>query len=174
MSLYNLLFGQNPDSDIVLRSAGLEDANLGRFRDCEFKLKKGEPIVVVYTRNGGGNRKCWLADCECYSWNPCECNRDPECQCAGCVITYAEERWPNFISDKDDPNDCTYALMYFRVIPEYREAILAYLQPSIQEAATPTQEEVITPTQEEAAIPTQEEVMSPTQEEVMSPTQETE
>ena len=58
MSLYNMLFGTNPDSKTILEMLGLDAVSVGRFRDVW--VADGE--IAVYTRNGGGNRQCWHAD----------------------------------------------------------------------------------------------------------------
>lgn len=54
MSMYNMMFGNNPASDIILATLGLTRADTGRFRDCF--ISEGE--IAVYTRNGGNNRSC--------------------------------------------------------------------------------------------------------------------
>lgn len=43
--------------------------------------------------------------------------------CQGCIITHAEEIFSNFIRDEDDDCDCTYATMYFSILPEYEEEV---------------------------------------------------
>jgi len=58
MSFYNLIFGENPASDVLLATLGLSRDDVGRFRDCFVSDGK----IVVYTRNGGGNRECWHLD----------------------------------------------------------------------------------------------------------------
>lgn len=58
MSLYNMIHGMNPMSDLLLAALGLTRDKVGRFRDCYWN---GEHICV-YTRNGGGNRECWHGD----------------------------------------------------------------------------------------------------------------
>ena len=58
MGLYNMIFGTNPMSELILATLGLRVSDTGRFRDCF--VCNGE--IAVYTRNGGGNRRCWHAD----------------------------------------------------------------------------------------------------------------
>ncbi len=53
--MYNMMFGQNAASDVILATLGLTTADVGRFRDCYVADRK----IAVYTRNGGGNRGCW-------------------------------------------------------------------------------------------------------------------
>jgi len=54
-TMYNMLFGQNPLSDVLFATLGLTKQDVGRFRDCFIAGGK----IAVYTRNGGGNRECW-------------------------------------------------------------------------------------------------------------------
>lgn len=57
MSLYGLLHGQNPMSGLLLAVLGLTRDQTGRFRDI-YPDADGTHIIL-YTRNGGGNRDCW-------------------------------------------------------------------------------------------------------------------
>lgn len=52
MSLYNMVFGMNPDSDKLLEVLGKEKADFGRFRNVYI----ADGYIVVHTRCGGGNR----------------------------------------------------------------------------------------------------------------------
>jgi hypothetical protein len=54
MSFYNMMFGKNPVSDLVLAIVGLKENDIERFRDCGIDLEEKE--VWVYTRTGGNNR----------------------------------------------------------------------------------------------------------------------
>ena len=54
MSLYNRLFGENPDATILLGMLGLTRHSFGRYRDC-FLNQSGNAITVI-TRIGGGNK----------------------------------------------------------------------------------------------------------------------
>ena len=58
MSLYNIFFGKHSQAEIILATLGLSPSDMGRFRDCF--ISDGQ--IVVYTRNGGGNRECWHED----------------------------------------------------------------------------------------------------------------
>lgn len=53
--MYNLIFGQNEYAGVILATLGLKRDDVGRFRDCYVAGDR----IVVYTRNGGDNRKCW-------------------------------------------------------------------------------------------------------------------
>lgn len=68
MSMYNLLFGNNPMSEIILATLGLRTSDVGRFRDCFID----EDRIAVYTRNGGGNRNCWHEDGNWYASKECK------------------------------------------------------------------------------------------------------
>lgn len=110
MSLYNMLFGRNPASQLLLAMLDLTEADVGRFRDCfltrgtrsereeagedEEKIKalaKKELRIVVYTRNGGGNREDYEA------------------------VTERLQGLPTYETDYDDDFDCTYASYEFKV-----------------------------------------------------------
>lgn len=62
---------------------------------------KGDYVVVLNTRQGGGNRECWCNDEE---------NHDP-----GCLYLNNEEleSHPDYVGDEDDDFDSTYASFYF-------------------------------------------------------------
>lgn len=113
MSLYNMLFGVNPLSKIILATLRLTIEDVGRFRDCF--VTNGE--IAVYTRNGGGNR-------EHYFYGDGE---DPgpgdHCKCTGCIITYHLPKHPCYLRDKDDDFDCTYATIYFKFPDEYADGL---------------------------------------------------
>jgi hypothetical protein len=93
MSLYNALFGRNPASRLLLAMLNLTEGDVGRFRDCY--LKRDEETkkltIVIYTRNGGGNRDDYEA------------------------VTEALQVHPAYLSDADDDFDCTYASYFFKV-----------------------------------------------------------
>ena len=53
MSMYNMIFGMNPDTDNILQLLGKTQADFGRFRSVFLE----DGYIVVHTRNGGGNRE---------------------------------------------------------------------------------------------------------------------
>lgn len=55
MSLYNMLFGQNPQADLLLAVIGLRTTDVQRFRDVH--ASDDGTSISVYTRTGGGNRE---------------------------------------------------------------------------------------------------------------------
>jgi len=130
MSLYNMLFGQNPATPILIAALGLDSNQpldwenkfnrasdkwgefdpyceagkslmdeaidskyypTGRFRDIYFENQDGStPKIILYTRNGGGNR-------DYYSW-----------------VFELLEKHPLYIQDYDDDFDYTYAYIEFK------------------------------------------------------------
>lgn len=93
MSMYNLLFGRNPNTDVILAILGLKQNDVERFRDCGF-LDDG---IYIYTRTGGGNREDY-----------------PNEKLTGS---------PYYISDVDDDFDTTYATFYFKFPDEIKDDV---------------------------------------------------
>jgi hypothetical protein len=55
MSFYNMLFGVNGQTDLILAVVGLKKVDVQRFRDCDASQDGTE--ITVYSRTGGGNRE---------------------------------------------------------------------------------------------------------------------
>ena len=89
MSMYNMLFGMNPDTDKILSLLGKTAGDFGRFRNVYLS----EGYIVVHTRNGGGNREDY----------------------EDVFDEMSEHPW--YSHDEDDSFDFTYANIYFK-IPE--------------------------------------------------------
>lgn len=85
MSLYNALFGKNPDTATILASLGLEEKDVERFRDCGIT----DRYIYIYTRTGGVNRAGYRNE----------------------KLTSN----PYYIYDHDDPFYNTYATYIFRI-----------------------------------------------------------
>ena len=117
MSLYNTLFGQNPMSGFLLAMLSLDTEKwpVGRFRDIYVRKdeESGEVLIVLFTRNGGGNRGHWHDNYD----------EGEDCDCPGCVIAYRLPKHPLYVRDYDDDFDCTYASIEFKVPEDYREAV---------------------------------------------------
>lgn len=115
MSLYNLLHGVNPNSALLLAIINVDQEggpwHSGRFRDI-YPNDDGTQ-VILYTRNGGGNREHWNDDKE-----PGE-----DCNCTGCTITYHLPKHPLYLEDNDDDFDSTYAYIHFSVPKEYADIV---------------------------------------------------
>lgn len=87
MGLYNMIFGTNPLSDLLLATLGLTRNDVGRFRDTY--IANGE--IAVYTRNGGGNREDYMPD---FSKHPCylrDEDDDYDCTYATIYFSYPAE-----------------------------------------------------------------------------------
>ena len=97
MSLYNMLFGQNQQADLLLFMLGLTREDVGRFRDAYVSEGK----IMVYTRNGGGNRE-YYED----------------------VFERLQDH-PLYLGDYDDDFDCTYATIEFSFPEEFRQELEA-------------------------------------------------
>jgi hypothetical protein len=97
MSLYNMIFGMNPDSDKLLEFLGKTREDFGRFRNVFLE----DGYIVVHTRNGGGNRE------------------DHE----DVFDEMSEHPW--YSHDEDDDFDCTYANIYFKVPEDANQTMLA-------------------------------------------------
>lgn len=130
MSLYNILFGRNPATPILMAALNLDNQSpenweerfdeitdswgepdihsekgqllmkeakecgyypTGRFRDIFYQHEEGsEPKIILYTRNGGGNRD-WYE-----------------------YVFDLLESHPLYIQNYDDDFDCTYAYIEFK------------------------------------------------------------
>jgi len=96
MSMYNMLFGVNPDTDQLMEILGKTQGDFGRFRNVYME----DGYIIVHTRNGGGNREDY----------------------EDVFDEMSEHPW--YSHDEDDSFDCTYANIYFKV-PENHEDFMA-------------------------------------------------
>ena len=110
--LYNLMMGDGGEEirGDALRTI-LGNPPIARYRDSWVENWDGEPVIAIYTRQGGGNRDCY---CEDYGG----AHPDPESSCGSNEALQAHER---YLRDADDEFDCTYATFYFRCPPEFRD-----------------------------------------------------
>ena len=93
MSLYSMLFGVDPNADVILAILGLKKSDIERFRDCGFT----ENGIMVYTRTGGWNRHDY----------------PNEALINNLYYSY----------DEDDNFDSTYATYYFNIPEEIKEDV---------------------------------------------------
>ncbi len=124
--MYNIMYGRDEQASDALKAAGLLDRDLGRYRDSFFTSKNIDGqlklVVAVLCRNGGDNRLCSYR-----SIDEDDIDDDhggvgsPVCECNGCIITYASQKFDNFLYDEDADFDYTYAFMYFSILPEYKD-----------------------------------------------------
>lgn len=95
MSFYNMIFGKNPSSELVLALLDLKGYEVERFRDCGIDHDARE--ISIYTRTGGGNREGY-----------------PNTKLEG---------HPCYVRGEDDEYDCTYRTFYFRFPPDIADDI---------------------------------------------------
>lgn len=120
MSLYNMMFGMNPIAPVLLAALRLQPQDVGRFRDAYIDGN----LIVVHTRNGGGNRECYCAD---YPVGDIAVEWKGETHRQGCLSVTNDKlaEHPQYVRDADDDFDCTYADFYFSFPPEYAEDLNA-------------------------------------------------
>lgn len=104
MTMYNILFGRNPMSRLLLAMLNLTESDTGRFRDCYLTRVPPEPDggelhIAIYTRNGGGNRDDYQE------------------------VTARLQAHPQYVSDTDDDFDATYALYVFTVPEKFKATV---------------------------------------------------
>lgn len=99
MSLYNTLFGTNPMAPLLLKILGIDQPDgkyrSGRFRDVHLNAKG--TTIILFTRNGGGNRESYFPK--------------------------NIREHPNYLTDYDDSFDSTYAYIEFSVPTRFQEAL---------------------------------------------------
>lgn len=99
MSLYNMIFGKNQNTDIILSLIGMKECDVERFRNCGIDSQAKE--IYIYTRTGGGNREDYPNE----------------------ILTSS----PYYKYDEDDDYDCTYATYYFNFPEEIEQDILDFI-----------------------------------------------
>jgi hypothetical protein len=117
MGLYNFVLGTQAQAPAIYIMLGLQPIgsfDAGRVRDAW--VRKGGERVIVFTRNGGGNRKHYSSEGQ---------DAGEGCHCTGCTMTYHIPKHPQYVRDWDDDYDCTYAYIEFEVPEEYREVVRA-------------------------------------------------
>ena len=81
---------------------------IGRYRDIY--LNEDGTQIILYTRNGGGNRDHYN-----------DTDEGEDCECTGCIMTYQIPEHPQYIKDYDDDCDCTYAYVVYSIPEQYQE-----------------------------------------------------
>lgn len=119
MSMYGLMFDGKAAEDrgsVLLSVLGFTTwGEVGRYRDSWVERDtNGDPVVAVYTRNGGGNRECWCDE------DDIDFHDQP---CTGLIATQVLPAHPLYLRDADDGFDNTYATFYFRPPAEHVEAL---------------------------------------------------
>lgn len=105
--LYNAVLGDGHEEERGGWLSGVIDLDdrPARYRDSWVEEHDGKPVVVMYTRTGGGNREDYQDSISAMQANP------------------------NYIKDHDDPYDSTYAMFYFRVPEENEERVRPLIRP---------------------------------------------
>lgn len=115
MSLYNQLHGFNPAAAILLKIIEIDQPGSpyksGRFRDIH--LNADGTLIILYTRNGGGNRAHYSDERGALP------GRD--CSCTGCIAQYLLPSHPLYIKDYDDQFDATYAYFEFKIPAQFAD-----------------------------------------------------
>lgn len=132
MSLYNMLFGVNQRTPILLATLGLTTSDVPRFRDCYVK----DGRIVIYTRTGGGNRRYYDSEESCRENYPEDFDVDSGNEIPDGPWNSTLTSNPFYERDEDDDFDCTYASFYFRFPDKFRDDLLA-LEACVQ-THTPT------------------------------------
>lgn len=93
MSFYNMLFGQNSKSDLLLAVLGVKQVDVPRFRDVY--VDDNGKTLTIHTRTGGGNRESYREE------------------------NAALTKLPGYKGDYDDDFDSTYANFEYNTPDEW-------------------------------------------------------
>ena len=110
MSLYNLLHGINPFSKFYTDLLGLDMARIPRFRDTYLEADNQETRIVIHTRTGGGNRETFSDHNKYLTENP------------------------NYLFDRDDDFDRTYANWFFKIPEEAKNMMVSIIEKDLRKA----------------------------------------
>ena len=128
MSIYNMLYGHNNNSALIVSAfVGYDVTNvIPRYRDTYLTIdeKQGLPTesFEIYTRRGGGNYDCWKEDEIDYSSKETILKHDEECDCPYHKLKKIEkESW--YQGAEDDDFDSTYRTLYGKFTPEFLEKL---------------------------------------------------
>ncbi len=116
MSMYDLAVadGRQHERGAVLLGM-LGSPVVARFRDAWVEKSADGPVIAVYTRQGGGNRKCY---CDNGSADPAHVPGSCYAACNEALAVH-----PLYLRDADDDFDGTYATFRFRAPEEWREVL---------------------------------------------------
>lgn len=106
MSMYNAIHGTNPLAVPLMEVLSLSPRAVGRFRDCYLTEHNNMVVIAVYTRNGGGNRDDYKEQ------------------------TKLLQSHPNYLSDRDESHDETYASYFFSIPDDFKDEITSLVQES--------------------------------------------
>lgn len=105
MSLYNLVFGEQPLAPFLLKALGTDRLRIPRYRDCFIVEQDGAQMICVHTRTGGGNREQYEKDRAAFGDDYQE----------GDPMNDDLRLLPGYLRDEDDDFDCTYANFFFSI-----------------------------------------------------------
>ena len=95
MSLYNIVFGMNPDADKLLALLDATREDFGRFRNVYME----DGYIVVHTRCGGGNREEYFPEwVEDHPWYSHDADQDFDCTYADIYFKLPEDKYKTFAS----------------------------------------------------------------------------
>lgn len=110
-----MLFGTNELSPALLKILDIDQPNgnfsSGRFRDIS--LNEDGTEIILYTRNGGGNREEYQS-----------------------IFDHFSDSHSNYLHDYDDDFDSTYAYIVFTVPEEYKEDLKHFASGNIPETVS--------------------------------------
>jgi hypothetical protein len=134
VSLYNMLFGQNPLSSLVLQALGTTEYAVPRFRDAYYDAEADR--LVIHTRTGGGNRNYYECEARCREEFPERFeDDDPPTGPWNSDL----RALPGFEYDADDDFDCTYADWFYRVPDAFRPIFAELRAVGAGQDATPAE-----------------------------------
>lgn len=110
MSFYNLMHGVNPFAKFYLAILGFDFEQIPRFRDAYLAADEKETRIVIHTRTGGGNREAY------HEANTRICEN------------------PNYLYDRDDEFDPTYANFYFAIPDEFKHMMVPLIELDLRKA----------------------------------------
>ena len=118
MSLYNLLFGTNPFSSVLLQMLGTAAGDIPRYRDCY--LSEDGTEIIIHTRTGGGNRDMYEHEDAARANYPeyFDGKNDPNGPWNADI-----RKIPGFKYDADDDFDSTYADWHFTVPEAFKPQV---------------------------------------------------
>ncbi len=106
MSLYNMLHGYEPTANFVLSVLNIPPTEIPRFRDAYLTYldeTKSEPVMVILTRTGGGNRDAFENE----------------------ILQL--QQLPGYLDSTDDEFDSTFALFRYKLPEHLQPEILEFL-----------------------------------------------
>ena len=130
--MYNLIHGVNPMTPILLKALDMRYGKIspegkwhpGRFRDIH--LSGDGTTIILFTRNGGGNRKCYEGIKACEEADEGLCFAFTRDTCPPRMNELLKTH-PLYIKDYDDDYDSTYAYFEFKTperLDEFLDKIL--------------------------------------------------